>query len=63
MVPANRSVYLGDFIYSAERKLGLRRNLGATMGALKKAQPNLMANILLAETMPISTLTLFLCAP
>lgn len=63
VVPANRIVYLGDFIYSAERKLDLRRNLGATMGALKKAQPNLKANILLAETMPISTLTLFLCAP
>lgn len=61
--PAGQIVYLGDFIYSGERKLVLRRSEDALKGELLKEYPNLADKIALAEAISVATPKMFLCTP
>ncbi len=61
-VPADQIVYLGDFIYTNDDSVVLRRDIDTGPTALKKAFPSLEEKIVLTETTSASP-TLFLCAP
>lgn len=62
-VPAGRIVYLGDFVYAKDHKVDLRRDVAAATAALRKSFPNVVGEPVVAKTVPVPTLQMFLCAP
>ena len=55
-VPAGRIVYLGDFIYSDDGKVDIRRDLNRVRSYFKE-------DVLLAESLLVPPPRLFLCMP
>lgn len=62
-IPAGQVVYLGDFIYTSDRKVDLRRDINAAKAALAKSYPNARGELVLAKAVPVPILQMFLCAP
>lgn len=62
-VPAGQVVYLGDFIYSDEHTVVLRRNGDTTNNELLKGFPVTTDKITLAEAISVVAPQKFLCAP
>ncbi|HEX8614589.1 MAG TPA: hypothetical protein VF800_25195 [Telluria sp.] len=63
IAPAGRTVYLGDFIYTRDNRMELRRDLKAFEQARKQALPDLKDEVLLAESRTVKQPIMFLCAP
>ena len=61
--PAGQIVYLGDFIYTGERTIVLRRSDDAIQRELLKEHPSLADKITLAKAISVAALKMFLCTP
>ncbi|MDQ1923319.1 hypothetical protein [Massilia pseudoviolaceinigra] len=61
--PAGRIVYLGDFIYTREKRMELRRDLKAFEQVRKQALPDLKGEIALAETQTVARPRFFYVLP
>jgi hypothetical protein len=61
--PAGRTVYIGDFVYEADKRVSLRRDPVAPPAVLPKALPGLPPEISLAEALPVPAPRPFLCTP
>lgn len=61
IAPPGKVVYIGDFVYTGENYVALRRDLAAFEHARKQALPNLKGEVLLAETRVVERPRLFLC--
>lgn len=62
-VPADRVVYLGDFVYARDHKLDLRRDVTAVKEALRKSFSEVVGEPVVAKTISVPTIQGFLCAP
>lgn len=62
-VPAGQITYIGDFIYTENKSIVLRRDDTAIEMLVKNAYPNLASAVKLAETVSVTRPHLFLCAP
>ncbi|MBR7800473.1 hypothetical protein [Undibacterium fentianense] len=62
-VPAGQITYIGDFIYTGQKSIELRRNYPVIEVDLKNYFPNMKATVKLAESVLIARPSLFLCAP
>lgn len=61
--PAGKIVYIGDFTYSRDRMVALRRDLDAFSKARAKSLANLRGEVLLAETAQVQRPKPFMCTP
>jgi hypothetical protein len=62
-VPAGQITYIGNFIYTENKSIELRRNYPRIEAELKQAYPNIKSTVKLAETVLVKRPHLFLCAP
>lgn len=62
LVPESEVVYLGDFVYTTDDRVVLRRDISAALPALAKSYPKLTGKIVLAEIVSAAP-TMFLCTP
>jgi hypothetical protein len=62
-VSAGRITYIGDFIYARDKAVDVRRDLDAAKTALKQLYPGIKGEFVLADALPVSAPTMFLCAP
>ncbi|UOD29363.1 hypothetical protein INH39_28805 [Massilia violaceinigra] len=63
IAPPGKVVYIGDFVYTREYHIALRRDLAAFEHARKQALPDLKGEVLLAETRVVKRPLFFLCGP
>lgn len=61
--PPGRLVYIGDFIYTREKNVVLRRDLETFELARKRALPDLKGEVSLAETHAVAPPRPFICTP
>ena len=63
-VPANRVVYLGDYVYkAADRRLELEHDLSGAINAIRISYPAIRGEIVTARAHPAPVLQMFACAP
>ncbi|NHZ98043.1 hypothetical protein [Massilia sp. CCM 8734] len=60
IAPPGKVVYIGDFVYTRENHVVLRRDLAAFERARKQALPDLNGEVLLAETRVVERPLFFL---
>lgn len=61
--PAGQVVYLGDFIYSGEHTVVLRRSDDTMKREVQKAYPSLVDKITFAKAISAAAPKMFLCTP
>ncbi len=61
--PEGQIVYAGDFIYSGDHKVEVRRDLDAFNNARSKSLPDLRGEVVLAKMTPAQRPGVFLCSP
>jgi hypothetical protein len=61
-VPAGRTVYLGDFVATADQKIVLRREVNA-VDRMRKSFPALRHDAQIAEAKPSGNTGIFVCTP
>ena len=63
VVPKNKIVYVGVFIYTQERKVILQRDFAAERSRISDALPEIKGHLVLAESLPVRSPGMFMCGP
>jgi hypothetical protein len=63
VAPAGRIVYAGDFVYSQDRTVAVRRDLDAAKKAVARSLPDLVGEMSAAEALNVRPPKPFLCTP